>query len=114
MLGLTLRWNRGHALHGSHRAEIEVESLATIDQLMQKLLGQTGVNKDLEVLTRLGENILRVSIMALLRGRRAWLLRHVMLLEFELLLRTVGLALRMVLALSRIHGLRSHGGTVGD
>ena len=44
MLGLTLRWNRGHALHGSHRAEVEIESLATIDQLMQKLLGQTGVN----------------------------------------------------------------------
>ena len=44
MLGLTLRWNRGHALHGSHRAEVEIESLATIDQLMQKLLGKTRVN----------------------------------------------------------------------
>lgn len=42
-LMLRLRWNRGHGLHGSHRAEVkvEVESLATIDQLMQKLLGQS-------------------------------------------------------------------------
>jgi hypothetical protein len=88
--------------------------MAAIDQLVEKLLGHAWVNQDLEVLTGLGENILRVRVVRLLR-RGTRLLRHVVLLEIEMLLRAAGLTwVSLILVLSRVHGLRSHGGKIGN
>lgn len=36
---LRLRRNRRHGLHGCHRAEVQAEAMAAIDQLVEKLLG---------------------------------------------------------------------------
>jgi hypothetical protein len=63
LLLLRLRWR-----HGEQR-------LAFLEHLVKEILGETGIDQDLEILSSLGENILRSGIVVLLRRRRAWVLR---------------------------------------